>query len=105
MSLDATVEADLLDWIGTVEDGENLEAVYALRGTVEAAALSILRRRRATAGPSKWSLSGDYAEDDAGARVAWLDTQIARLARIVGDDTDDDPVAVVGRVRRLQPGR
>lgn len=103
MSLDPVVEADLLDWIGTVEEGENLDAAYALRGTVEATALSILKRRRATTGPSKWSLSGDYSEDDAGARVAWLDDQIAHLTRIIGDDSDD--VAVVGRIRRLQPGR
>lgn len=102
MALDPTVEADLLDWIGQAEPGEDLEATLTLRGNVEAAALSILRRRRASLGPQKWSLTGDYSQDDAGATVAWLDTQIGRLEELTGESVGS---LRTGRVVRRQPGR
>lgn len=106
MTIDARVEADILDWIGDVEDDEQpIEVVYALRGTVEATALSILRRRRATLGPDSWSLSGDYSESDGGRRAAWLDRQIRSLQAIVGI-SDVADVAAVGTVTRVrQPDR
>lgn len=95
--------ADLLDWIGQVEPGEDPDAVLQVRGTVERTALSILRRRRAVLGPQKWSLSGDYSQDDAGATVAWLDGQIARLEELTGES--DGSGLRTGRVVRRQPGR
>ena len=103
MPLAPEVEDGILDWIASVGEGEDLDVTYARCGTVEATALSILRRRRGTTGPGKWSLSGDYAEDDAGATVAWLDSQIAALRRLTGDTAGD--AATVGRVRRIQPCR
>ena len=103
MALDPTVEADILDWIGDVEDGEDLDATYTLRGTIEGAALSILRRRRATLGPDSWSLSGDYSENDNGRTASWLDAQIARLAPLAGLDLAE--TAAVGTVTRCQPRR
>ena len=103
MALDPIVEADLLDWIGQVEEGEDLDAIMTLRGTVELAALSILRRRRGAMGPQKWSLSGDYSQDDAGQTVAWLDAQIGRLEDLTGDG--DSTAMRVGRMVRRQPGR
>jgi hypothetical protein len=102
VALDPTVEADILDWIGAAEDGEDIDATYALRGTVEATALSILRRRRATLGPDAWTLSGDYSENDNGRTAAWLDAQIARLSTLCGAPLDE---VTVGTVHRCQPTR
>lgn len=102
MALDPLIEADILDWIGATETGEDIDATYALRGSVEATALSILRRRRASLGPDSWSLSGDYSESDGGRRAAWLDAQIDRLAALCGDPIN---VLSVGTVTRCQPRR
>ena len=102
MPLDELAEADILDWIGAAEDGEDIAATYALRGTVEATALSILKRRRAQLGPDAWALSGDYSESDGGRRAAWLDRQIARLAEATGAPIDQ---IQVGRISRCQPTR
>lgn len=102
MALDALTEANILDWIGAVEGDESLDDTYALRGTVEATALSILRRRRATLGPDAWALSGDYSENDNGRTAAWLDAQIARLSALCGAPLDE---VTVGSVHRCQPRR
>ena len=102
MALDPTVEADILDWIGAVETGEDIDATYALRGTVEATALSILRRRRASLGPDSWSLSGDYSESDGGRRAAWLDAQISTLAALCGEVGG---TVQVGTITRIEPCR
>lgn len=103
MPLDPATEDGILDWIASVGDGEDLDVTYARCGTIEATALSILRRRRGTTGPQKWSLSGDYSEDDGGATIAWLDAQIAELRRILGDTAGDE--ITVGTVQRVQPCR
>lgn len=84
MALDPTVEAKILDWVGAVQTGdENLEVVYVRCGTVEAAALSVLRRRRASTGPEQWAVSGDYSETNTRG-VDWLDRQIAALEDLTG---------------------
>ncbi len=105
MALDPTVEADILDWIGAADDGEDIDATYALRGTVEATALSILRRRRATLGPDAWTLSGDYSENDNGRTAAWLDAQISRLADLCGLNLSNLPTMQVSRMERCGPRR
>ena len=105
MALDPTVEADILDWVGAAEDGEDLEATYILRGTVAGAALSILRRRRATLGPDAWSLSGDYSQNDNGRTAAWLDAQIAKLAKLAGVDVSALPDVTVSSMVRCGPRR
>lgn len=102
MPLDELTEADILDWIGAAEDGEDIAAVYTLRGSVEATALSILKRRRAQLGPDAWALSGDYSESDGGRKAAWLDAQISRLSAAVGAPVDE---IQIGRISRCQPTR
>lgn len=105
MALDAVTEADILDWIGHIEDGDQpLEAVYQLRGSVEATALSILKRRRAAMGPESWGLPSDYYENDGGRTRQWLDGQIERLRALCGEE-DPTGVAAVGAVTRDQPHR
>lgn len=101
--MDQSTVEQILDWIGTEQDGEDLDATYVRCGTVEAAALSILRRRRAVLGPQKWSLSGDYSQDDAGQTAAWLDDQIRRLAELTGEP--DPSMMTVGTITRDQPQR
>ena len=97
----ADLTEQLLDWVGAAEPGENLNATLRRNGTVEAAALSILRRRRATLGPDSWSLSGDYSESDGGRRARWLDQQIATLEERTGDVR----AQMTGTVTRSQPIR
>lgn len=103
MALDPTTTADILDWIGVEEDGEDMQAMFDLRGTVEGASLSLLKRRRALLGPDSWSLAGDYSENDNGRRAAWLDRQIGDLSQLLDDP--DDSVLTTGTLTRMQPGR
>lgn len=84
MALAADVEAGILDWVGAEQPGENLEAAWLRGGTVEAAALSVLRRRRALLGPDTWAVNGDYSQSDRSG-AAWLDRQIGRLEAVTGD--------------------
>ena len=105
MALDPVTEAGILDWIGQIATGEDIEAAYIMAGTVDSAALSILRRRRANAGPGKWSLSGDYSEDDNGATVAWLDRQIKRLEAATGCPVSDLPTLEATPMCRFGPNR
>lgn len=101
MTLDPTVEARILDWIGAVQTGdEALEAAYTRCGTVEATALSVLRRRRAAAGPEQWAVAGDYSETNSRG-VDWLDQQIAALEDLTGAPGGINVVPLVrcGRTR------
>lgn len=101
MALDPDVEARILDWIGAVKTGdEALATAYARCGTVEATALSILRRRRSTAGPEQWAVAGDYSESNSRG-VDWLDRQIAALEDLTGAPGGINVVPLVrcGRTR------
>jgi hypothetical protein len=80
---------DVRDWVGSNPDDPTINAQLARfdgqEHAVERAALAILLQREADAGPAKWSVDGDYSEDDSAGRKT-LSARIARLRAIVGDD-------------------
>ena len=102
MPVDHVTELHILDWIGQVEAGEDLDDLWTHYGTVHTVALAILRRRRASLGPDSFTLPGDYSESDGGRRAAWLDSQIRALEDLTGDWRG---AVTVGSITRIQPHR
>lgn len=106
MSLDPNVEAQILDTIGTTQaTDEDLETCYLRTNSVAGAALSILRRRRASLGPDSWSLSGDYAQTDGGRTAAWLDREISRLEAVLGLPSSQMSTVRTSGLARYGPSR
>jgi len=87
--------AQIRDYIGATPDDGTVEQVFALRETVAATAMSILRQRRAdlVAAPAQWT-SADYSEQ-WGKNLEALDRAIAEVhADVIADAWDHDPTVV-----------
>lgn len=86
MALPADVLAAIRQWTGSTPDDAALETVYLATGsTVEGAALSVLRTRRADllTGALSWAVEGDYREDRTG-NLSGIDALIAELEGALG---------------------
>lgn len=86
MALDATVLAEIREWIGSTPSSVDVEVVYDRCGTVHATALSILKARRADleAGPDSFEVVGDYKETTVGKAFESLNKRIADLEALTG---------------------
>ncbi len=91
--MDPDVLAAIREWVGSTPDDAAVETVYLRTGTVEAAALSILRTRRAdlVTGPVSWAVEGDYRED----RSKNLDALDRLIARLEGEAVIVDPATAM----------
>ena len=85
VALDAATIDAIREWVGSAPDDNTVESTYQRTGTVELAALRILRQRRADliSSPAEWDLDGDYGQKTT-ANLAALDAQIAALEAITG---------------------
>lgn len=87
MALDAAILARIREHVGSHPDDPTVEAIYGLagNGTVETAALSILRARRADLAynPASFEVVGDYKQD-ATKNLDLLDKRIADLESACG---------------------
>lgn len=107
MSDEDDIEA-VRDWVGATPDDGTIVGVVARAGSPHAAALSILRRRRADILAAPAVLS-----EDGGLSRTWtenlsaLAAQISRLEGIVGEAAAGPTGAAVtvGRLTRDTPGR
>lgn len=87
MALDPGVLAQIRDLVGSQPDDDSIEATY-LRddmGTVNLAALSILRRRRSDMelAPETFNVQGDYSQS-TGKNLDALNKRIAELEALCG---------------------
>lgn len=91
MALDAAVLAQIRDWVGSTPDDDTVEAVFNRDdvGTVNLAALAILRQRRADLenGPDSFEVVGDYKETTIGKAFESLSNRIAELETLTGAST------------------
>lgn len=89
---------DVRDWVGTEPDDATVQAQLdrfaSTEQPAERAALAILLRRQADAGPARWAVSGDYSEDD-GAGQKDLANRIAQLRGLLGEAIDTAPLVTV----------
>lgn len=85
MAVDAATIDAIREWVGSAPDDNTVESTYNRTGTVELAALRILRQRRADllAQPAEWDLDGDYGQR-VGKNLDELAAQIAALEAITG---------------------
>jgi hypothetical protein len=87
VALDAATLDAIREWVGSTPDDTTVESTYQRTGvgTVERAALAILRKRRAdmVASPAEWDLTGDYSQK-TGKNLDELDKLIAALEGITG---------------------
>lgn len=88
------VEHKVRRWVGDKPDSPGVEEAWRFEGeSVEAAALAILRRRRASlvlTGPAEWSVDGDYSQKFTPDQVKALDATIAQLETLCPDDPAND---------------
>jgi hypothetical protein len=91
VALDATILAQIRDWVGSTPDDDTVALSYERSdtGNVELTALSILRKRRADllSNPTSFELVGDYRED-RGKNLEALNAQIPELAALCGIGPD-----------------
>lgn len=104
-----TPEETVVDWVGEVDGAVIAAALDRAGGDPHAAALSILRRRRAAltqAAVSRYDIDGDYSEThDLTIQARALDGLIGRLERIVDDTTGVGAGLTVGTVVSGLEGR
>ncbi|GEM_PF-6771034 len=92
MTLDASVTHAIREWVGSQPTADLIEEAFTRTGTVEAAALSILRARRADLvnaelNPETFNVQGDYSQSTR-VNIAALDADIARLEKLTGTGPD-----------------
>lgn len=105
--------AAVRDWVGADPDDNTIQAYLDRPATVAAAALAILRRRRADliGTPSQVTVDGDYSRTtDHAADLKALNTAITQLEDLVaaeqpGVDLGGLPVVMSGRMVRRTPWR
>lgn len=89
------------DWVGDEPDDTAVNAQLARfadeSDPAPRAALSILLRREADWGASKWAVSGDYSEETT-EQYRSLQAKIARLRAICGDTVSVLPPLEVGHI-------
>ncbi len=89
---------DVRDWVGTTPDDADintqLDRFAATDQPAHRAALAILLRRQADAGPARWAVSGDYSEDDSAGQKD-LTSRIAQLRALLGESVDTAPPLTV----------
>lgn len=90
MALTADVLDQIREWVGSEPSDVDVETVWERKGSVDGAALSILRTRRADllAGPATWAVAGEYSESNA-ENLKRLDAQISALERLAGEPGAD----------------
>lgn len=101
MALDAASLRVIREWVGSQPDDDALDDAFDDAGTLNGAALSILRQRRADLLVGKaWGVPGDYYE--GAANLSALDRQIADLEALVGTGAG---VLTVGSITRDRGAR
>lgn len=106
----AATTADLeaiRSWVGDTPSDSSIQSTWVAAGeTVEATALSILRRRRANlvADPLKFGADGDWSQD-ATANLKALDADIATLDSLVSTVDLSGGLPTVTTSKLLHPGQ
>lgn len=98
--MDAAILGQIRDWVGSQPDDATVESFYSRlgNGTVETAALSILRQRRADleANPETFNVQGDYSQS-TGKNLDSLNSRIGQLEALTGYGGDVLTTGVLAR--------